>query len=257
MIVLSADTSAKTVSVCVCSFRNGELLPLARAAASSTLTRSGNLLPMIDFCLRGADLTWENVDAAVVSVGPGSFTGVRVGVSAFKGLGFARQDMPFIGVSTLEALAYNLVSYPAGSILFPVMDARRAQFYNAAFASTGKGTVKRLCDDRLESFDTLYHELKTRYPAKRIRLVGDGAELFYEKYRALGDTSPVVSLCDPRDRDEDAYGVARCAVRQLAEIDKNKSNAFPSALLEPVYLRASQAERERKDKNDQSSNTEK
>ena len=254
MYVLSADTAAKTASVCVCQLQNGVLKPLAHATVNGTLTHSESLMPMIDFCLHDAELSFRDLDAAVISVGPGSFTGVRIGVATFKGLGFARQDMPFIGVSTLEALAYNLVSYPTGTVVFPVMDARRSQFYNAVFKTNGKGGVVRLGNDRVEAFDVLLADLKEHYAGKKIKLVGDGAELFLSLYEKSGDGSLSVSLCDPGDLYEDAYGVARCAKETLLSL-KEGENAYPSRLLEPLYLRASQAERERAEKTKTPQNT--
>ncbi len=246
MYVLSADTSAKTASVCVSRYDNGELMPLAVTSVNATLTHSESLLPMIDFCIKNASLSFADVDACAISTGPGSFTGVRIGVSTFKGLCFSRQDMPCVGVSTLHALAYNLSSAPVGTLIFPVMDARRHQFYNAAFSVGRTGDIKRLCADRLFSFEELLDDLKTHYPNRRILLAGDGASLFYSLYQKQKEPPLSLSLCDAGQRYQNAYSVARCALPLLTDADV--CGKYPSQSLSPLYLRASQAERERESK---------
>ena len=246
MYILSADTAAKTASVCVSEVKDGTLYPISHAAVNGTLTHSESLLPMIDFCLKGADLTFADIGAAVISNGPGSFTGVRIGVATFKGLGFADQNKPFIGVSTLEALAYNLAAYPARTLIFPVMDARRMQFYNAAFTVNG-GKIRRLCADRLETFDELYADLKEKYAGRKIRLVGDGAALFFAKC-AENDDGLDIAMCDAKDIYEDAFSVARCALPEISALTDGTPNPYPSEKLGVVSLRASQAERERNKK---------
>ena len=108
MYILSTDTAAKTASVCVSKLIDGVLKPLADANVNSTLTHSESLLPMIDFCLKNANLAFSDIDITAVSAGPGSFTGVRIGVATLKGLTFTNPDIACVGVSALEALAYNL-----------------------------------------------------------------------------------------------------------------------------------------------------
>ena len=246
MYILSADTSAKTASVCVSKYSDGSLKPLAHATVNSTLTHNESLLPMIDFCLKNANIAFSDIEMTAVSAGPGSFTGVRIGVATVKGLTFTNPGIACVGVSALKALAYNLASYTPGSIVLPVMDARRSQFYNAAFSFTKTGKIKRYYDDDLSEFDVIYKRISEMFAGKKIILTGDGAELFYSLYKKKTDSSLNISLCDYAHMYEDAYSVAKCAVN-VYEKAKDKS-VFSSERLAPVYLRASQAERERNER---------
>ena len=245
MYILSADSSAKTASVCVSKYSDGVLKPLANANVNSTLTHSESLLPMIDFCLKNANLAFSDIDMTAVSAGPGSFTGVRIGVATLKGLTFTKPDIACVGVSALEALAYNL-DYTSGCIVLPVMDARRSQFYNAAFSFTKSGKIKRYYEDDLSEFDIVYDRIFKMFGNKKIVLTGDGAELFYSLYKKKHDGEMNISVCGYAHMYEDAFSVAKCAY-SIYEKSKDKS-VFTSERLSPVYLRASQAERERNEK---------
>lgn len=246
MYILSTDTSAKTASVCVCKLTDETLKPLAFATVNGTLTHSESLLPMIDFCLKNANITFSDIEMAAISAGPGSFTGVRIGVATIKGLTFTKPDIACVGVSALEALAYNLDAYTPGSIVLSVMDARRSQFYNAAFGFTKTGNLKRYYEDDLSDFDSIIAVLSEKFAGKKIILTGDGAELFYSLYKKKCHGTLNIFLCGYAQMYEDAFSVAKCAVN-VYEKAKDKS-VFTSEKLVPVYLRASQAERERNEK---------
>ena len=246
MYILSTDTSAKTASVCVSKYSDGVLKPVSHSALNGTLSHSESLLPMIDFCLKNAGLSLEDIDIAAISAGPGSFTGVRIGVATIKGLTFTKPEICRIGVSALEAMAYNLDFYTGSYIILPVMDARRSQFYNAAFGFTKAGKLKRYYDDDLLDFDSIMSRLAEKFGGKRIVLTGDGAELFYSLYKKKGDSGLNISLCGYANMYEDAFSVAKCAI-SIYESTKDKS-VFTSEKLAPVYLRASQAERERNER---------
>ena len=249
MYVLSLDTAAKTAAVCVSELDgNGVLKPLARACVNATLTHSESLLPMIDFCLENARGSFSDIGMLAASVGPGSFTGVRIGAATAKGLAFSRPELICVGVSTLEALALNLSAFPTGRILLPVMDARRNQFYHAFFRTSKTEHVKRLSEDMLLTHEEVVEEAKERFSGKKFALVGDGAELFYTLCGKQPSEDFDVSLCGEDVRYEDAFSVARCAVKKYLK-GQNKPELFTSAVFDPVYLRASQAERERKAKN--------
>lgn len=256
MYILSLDTAAKTAAVGVSrlSEDDGVLFPLTRAAVNATLTHSESLLPMIDFCLKNAGLSFADVGAVAVSAGPGSFTGVRIGIATVKGLAFGRPELPCIGVSTLEALACNIAASPARRVLLPVMDARRNQFYHAFFRP-GRGTksakvtpVKRLSADALLTFDEIAEQAARAYPGKKAVLVGDGAEAFYRLYRQSGRTDFDVELCGYDVMYEDAFSVARVAAQFLCADGEASAKTYTFDRLNPVYLRASQAERERNSK---------
>ena len=242
MYILSADTTAKTAAVCISQFSCGQLMPIARACVNGTLTHSESLMPMIDFCIKNAHIDFSDIEICAISDGPGSFTGVRIGVSTIKGLAFASKECKCIGVSTLEALAYNLSSYPQESIIVALMDARRNQFYNAEFTFTRSGKLKRLSPDKLCDIDEILSNLVSKYSTKKIILVGDGANLFYSLYKSKADANLNIRLCDNAYMYQDAFSVAKAALNLY---DKSSENDFNTDKLNPVYLRASQAERER------------
>ena len=247
MYMLSLDTAAKTASVTVSVLsEKGLCKPLARATVNATLTHSESLLPMIDFCLKNAALSFSDIECIAISTGPGSFTGVRIGAATAKGLVYARPDMLCVGVSTLEALAYNVSAY--SGILLPVMDARRNQFYHAFFEPCAGG-VNRLSADALLTYDEIIEEVRSKFPGKKMLLVGDGARAFEGLHRKKGAEDIEIAVCEEADMYEDAFSVARCAARIIqAEVPLYPEH-FGIRQLEPVYLRASQAERERAEKN--------
>ena len=168
---------------------------------------------------------FSQLDAIAITAGPGSFTGVRIGVATVKGLAFD-SDVPCISVSTLEAIAYNFTDI--NTVICAVMDARRMQFYNALFR-VENGRVIRLCDDRAISIDDLREELKEY---AQVIIAGDGAELCYHN---IGIDN--VILADEEVRYQNGIGVSKSAL--------NKEKISAAALM-PVYLRMSQAERELK-----------
>ncbi len=248
MYMLSLDTAAKTASVAVSVLSTpGVCKPLARATVNATLTHSESLLPMIDFCLKNAALSFSDIECLAISTGPGSFTGVRIGAATAKGLVYARPEVLCVGVSTLEALAYNVSAY-SGGILLPVMDARRNQFYHALFEPCAGG-VSRLSADALLTYDEIIDEVRAQYPDEKIWLVGDGARAFEALHRKKGAEDIELAVCEEADMYEDAFSVARCAAHIIRAEAPLRPERFGIGQLEPVYLRASQAERERAEKN--------
>ena len=213
----------------VCLTEDEELI--AEAYENSGLTHSVTLLPMAEEMLKNCGVKLEDVDVVAVAAGPGSFTGLRIGVSAAKGLAWTL-DKPCAKVSTLEAMAWNLVGFEGN--LCPVMDARRSQVYNALFSSDGQ-TVARLTPDRAISLEELTEEVK-KMDRPQI-LVGDGAYLCYNYWKEQGLPS---RLAPPNLRLQKAWGVARGAL-ELAGAGK----LITAAQLVPDYHRLSQAERER------------
>ena len=139
MIILALSCPAKGASAAVLSGRE----VLATFSAGDTMTGSELLLPMAEAALRAAGIAMGDVDLFAVTVGPGSFTGVRIGVALVKGLAFGRGAV-CCPVSTLEALAENVVPLPG--LVCPVMDARRNEVYAALFSSSG-GKLDRLMPD--------------------------------------------------------------------------------------------------------------
>lgn len=221
--ILALESSAKSVSAAVCE--DGKII--AQSYQNSGLTHSRTLLPLIEDMLKNADLSYDDIGQVAVARGPGSFTGIRIGVSAAKGISWAR-DIPAVGVSTLEAMAWQ-VSYSDG-VICAVMDARRAEVYNALFEVRG-GSLKRICEDRAISLSALSEEL--RESDKKCILVGDGAEI---SYKYLTEKGVEACLSPENLRYQTAWGVAAAAAgKQSGTADD----------LRPIYLRLSQAERER------------
>ena len=226
MLILAFESTAKAASCAL--VRDGKLV--SQYTQCSGLTHSRTLLPMGEDMLKNAELKLADVDLLAVAHGPGSFTGVRIGVSMVKGLAWA-SDKPCVGVSTLEAMAWHGLA--AGGLVCPVMDARRSQVYNALFRIVD-GSPRRLTEDRPIALEELAEELRAYN--ERVFLVGDGAEL---SFRALTEKGLPCSLAPENLRMQSAWGVA------MAAMDKTPGTADD---LLPVYLRLSQAERERQER---------
>lgn len=216
-MLLSFDSSAVTASA---ALTDGDRV-IKSEFINAGLTHSETLLPMIKRVMEGC--SFDELEAIAVTSGPGSFTGVRIGVATAKGLAF-NADISCVGISTLEAIAHNFEN----GIVCAVMDARRMQFYNALF-SVKDGNVTRMCDDRAISIEELKSEL-SKYD--EVIIAGDGARLCYEN---IGLENVV--LADEDKLYQNAVGVSKAA--------ENKER-IPAERLIPVYLRLSQAERELK-----------
>lgn len=227
MKILALESSALAASVCL---TEDEIL-VAQFFQNSGLTHSKTLLPMAEQLLDSCGEKLEDVDVIAVAAGPGSFTGLRIGVSGAKGLAWAL-DKPCAKVSTLEAMAWNLSVCPGE--LCPVMDARRGQVYNARFSSNGE-SITRLTPDRALSLEELAQELKNG--AGPQILVGDGAGLCYNYCRKEGLP---VRVAPANLRFQSAWGVARAALDQARQ-----GTLLTAEELTPEYHRLSQAERER------------
>ena len=242
MYILSVDTTAKTAAVAVSKTVDETVFPLCDARLNSTLTHSESILPMIDFCLKNVNIPLSSVDVLAISAGPGSFTGVRIGIATVKGLAFGNDNVKCIAVSALESLAENVSDEQRGTVICACMDARRNQFYNALFSANGKRSIKRLCEDRAVSSEDLYKELCENHASRKIVLVGDGALLAYKLFSSYGGFSDMKIMPVRSDRLlQDASSVARCAYRNI-------ENSVTPDKLNPVYLRLSQAERERNER---------
>jgi tRNA threonylcarbamoyladenosine biosynthesis protein TsaB len=225
--ILALETSAVAASVCVCE--DEELV--AQSFQRTGLTHSATLMPMAEALLKNAGLTLEEMDVIAVAAGPGSFTGLRIGISAAKGLAWPG-DKPCAGVSTLEAMAWQLIGMEG--VVCAAMDARRSQVYNALF-ELRDGVPVRIAPDRAISLEELGGELAEI--KKPQILVGDGAHLCYNAFQELGYP---VRMAPPHLRFQTAWGVARAALEQA-----RRGQLTDAAGLTPSYHRLSQAERER------------
>ncbi len=234
MVILGIESSAVSASAAV--VKDGKLL--SEAFLNVGLTHSVTLLPLIRQAVDGAGLTADEIDAVAVSNGPGSFTGVRIGVATAKGIA-QPTGKKCIPVSTLETIAYSLSD--SECIAVSVMDARCNQVYCALFRCKN-GKMTRLTEDDAISLDSL-RDILNNYNEKII-LIGDGADI---SYKYLSNDLPHISVASPLIKYQRASSVAFLASERLNNNDNIKT---PDELV-PSYLRLSQAERELKKKKEQ------
>lgn len=235
MRILGIECTASPVSCAV--FEDGRIK--AEYFLNLKTTHSQTLLPMVESVLKLSGIGIGDIDVIAATAGPGSFTGVRIGISAVKGLAFA-QNTPCVPVSTLEAMAYGLTG--CDGIVCACMDARCNQVYNAIF-EVKDGVVSRFCFDRALMIEELYAEIEKIYEKNRektIFIVGDGADLFYN---SIKDRDVPVCLAPEHLKWQRASGVCMAALSKA----QNGETVCPEELL-PVYLRLPQAERELKAK---------
>ena len=225
MNIIALETSAKAVSAAIT--QSGRVL--ASGYQDTGLTHSRTLMPIVEHLFRNTGLALQDMDAVAVSAGPGSFTGIRIGVSAAKGLAFAA-DKPAVGVSTLAAMARN-VAFCDGVVVC-AMDARRNQIYNALFLAQD-GQLTRLTEDRAVALADLAEELRDDPRPKTV--VGDGAQLCAE---ALDGAGIACRLAPPHLIMQNAMSVALEAEHLAAE-----GGLVSAQALSPVYLRPPQAQR--------------
>lgn len=227
MLLLAFETSAKAVGV---ALHDGKTL-LAESYQNTGLTHSQTLMLMAQQLLSSCQKSPADVTHLAVAAGPGSFTGVRIGVAAAKGFGWGA-ELPVYGVSTLESMALGL-GIEEG-YLCACMDARRSQVYNALFRARD-GVLERVCEDRALSLEELGSELAALNGP--IYLVGDGSRL---TWNTLSGQIPALVLPPEHRMHQRACGVALAALRAIERGETGDGNA-----LTPNYLRLSQAERER------------
>ena len=230
MLILAFETSAKAASVALT--QDGNLL--GESYQNTGLTHSQTLMVMAEDLLKQCSKTVSDLDAVAVAEGPGSFTGVRIGVAAAKGLAWGA-ELPCYGVSTLEAMAVSLGIYEG--YVCPCMDARRNQVYNALFY-VNQGKLERLREDRAIALADLKTELEQLNAP--IYLVGDGSRL---THKTLSAEIPNLILPPEHRLHQRAVGVAI-----LADAKAAAGESGDGAALSPNYLRLSQAERERAEK---------
>ena len=227
MKLLAFETSAKAGSVAL--MENGVLL--GESYQNTGLTHSQTVMTMAEDLLKSCGVAPKQVDAVAVAAGPGSFTGVRIGVAAAKGFAWGG-ELPCYGVSTLEAMVLGLGVH--NGYVCPVMDARRNEVYNALFSAEG-GKLTRVTEDRAIALTDLAEEIKNL--SKPIFLVGDGSNLCYN---TLNGQVPGLVMPAEHKMHQRACGVALAAERAILAGDPGNAGE-----LTPNYLRLSQAERER------------
>ena len=228
MKILSVDSSSVSASVAITE--NG--VTLAENFINNGLTHSQTLMPMVEKTLIDADVSIKDIEVFAITNGPGSFTGVRIGIASVKGMADAL-NKKCVAISTLEAIAEPLKNEDC--IVCAVMDARCNQVYTAIFENGN-----RLCEDKAVLIDELGDELKNYN--KKVVFIGDGSVLCYEK---LKDVVTDISIAE-----KDIRFIHASSIGRLAEVKiKNGEMTIDSANLVPYYLRLPQAERELNNKN--------
>lgn len=229
MKIFALESSAKSASAALID--DGRLL--GEFYIHTKLTHSETLMPMADALLQNTRIPLEQVDVFAVSAGPGSFTGIRIGVAAVKGLAMAA-GKPCAAVSTLEAIGENYRGQEA--LVCAVMDARCNQVYNALF-DCRDGEAVRMCEDRALSMEELFQELAEtpEYEKKKLVFTGDGASLCFERLQGRLQAQLAPELL----RYQKASNVAFAALRKA-----QNGTLLTASELTPVYLRLPQATRE-------------
>jgi len=223
MIVLAVDTTTPSGSVAL--LRDGELV--GELNLESPATHSARLLRSIDFVLGAHGIDIQAVDAYAVAAGPGSFTGIRIGLSAVKSLAFA-SGKPVAAVSTLEALATKIGSPPA-RLACPVLDAKKGEIYAALFEVRPRRLAEVVPQGAYDP-DAFF----SRLPARRVTaFIGSGLGLYREKLLTYVRDKARFPVRSPFVAAE----VGRIGQRLLAE-----GKGVPAGALEPLYFRKSQAE---------------
>lgn len=228
LILLGIDTSGKTASVAVCNEKN----VLAQTSVLTRLTHSQIIMPLCNDVLRNAGITISDVDAMAVSNGPGSYTGLRIGVAAVKAMSFALKKK-CIGVSTLESLAYNMQGFHG--IVCSVMKARLDLMY-AAFFESGKEGIDRVTDDAILYVDDIIAKIHSF--GENVVLVGDGAEEIFAREEV--QKLERVSLAPPHLRLQLASSLC------YASFGKEFGTAD---MLDAEYLQVTKAEKDLAEKN--------
>ncbi len=237
MKILALDTTCAVASVAIADYADGVTELLSLFTVNAKRTHSETLLSMIKQSLLMLKLNISDIDMFCCTSGPGSFTGVRIGVSVIKGLAFG-QNKPCIPISSLLALAYNASGlYPRG-LITSLLDARGGRSFSATFKMQ-RGKPVRITDDAVMSNDEIYSYLRST--EKKVCLVGDCVKNFSEKYN-----DPKI-VCSPEHiACPSAYSIIRAAL----DIYNNTADTsvFTDAELSPEYILPSQAEREKNKK---------
>lgn len=229
MKILAIDSS--TAKATVALYVDGNIAE--KIEITDSKTHSETLVPMIQQVLKNAGVVPADVDYYAASIGPGSFTGLRIGVVTIKSIAMA-VERPCVAVSTLDALAYNVHDFDG--IICPLIDARGDQVFTAIYA--GASIPERLSDYMAKSISELAEDLKQSACGKPVLLVGDGAEkhISYLKEQ-LADVASGCALASLEKRLADSASVAFVAAHLVGQ-----GQVTDSDTLVPEYLRKSSAE---------------
>jgi tRNA threonylcarbamoyladenosine biosynthesis protein TsaB len=226
LLILGIDTSGKTASAAL--FDTEQELFLAQNTLYTQKTHSQVIMPIVKDIISQSGKKLTDIGAVAVAAGPGSYTGLRIGVAAVKALSFGL-DIKCCGVSTLEGLACNNIAYKG--IICSIMKARGDIVYNCIYKSDGF-SIEQICEERLISRDELAQELA--FAGKETMLCGDGAAEFFTEYN-----SPMFIISPPQSRLQNAAGVCLAGA--------SKPHIAPEEL-EVSYLQKVKAEKDLEDR---------
>ena len=232
MKILGIDSSGNVGSVAYVS----DGVVISEYTLNNKKTHSQTLLPMIDDMVKKAEINLEELDAIAISQGPGSFTGLRIGSATAKGIAYVK-DIPIVPVYTTEALCYNL--YGEAGLICPIMDARRGQVYTGIFKFLDDGRLETILETTALSIEELLEKLEAL--GGEVTFLGDGVDVFKDKIKELLKTP--YKFAFGNNRLQRASSVAL-----YGEILFEKGIKQDAASHAPIYLRMSQAERERLEK---------
>ena len=228
MKILAFDSSGLVASVAILT----EDQMIAEYTVNYKKTHSQTLLPMLDEVAKMTELDLAEIDAIAVAAGPGSFTGLRIGSATAKGLGLALKK-PLIAIPTVEGLAYNL--YDISGLICPIMDARRKQVYTGIYRFTDH-QLKVVEDQMAVPMETVIEKLNQYGEA--VTFLGDGVPVFHE---LIAEKMTVPYSFAPAHVNKQRAA----AVAALGEIYYRQGKTETAMEHVPDYLRVSQAERER------------
>jgi tRNA threonylcarbamoyladenosine biosynthesis protein TsaB len=238
MKLLGIDTASSHASAAI--VENGRLISekihrpkgsIAAGAGGSRNDHAENLVPLIESALQGAALFLSDISGCAVAIGPGSFTGLRIGLSTAKGLCYG-SGIPVVGVSTLHAIAARIRDF--SGVICPVLDARKKEVYAALFHARA-GFLERLSDDVAVSCDRLGELLRQFGPSEPILLAGDGATVYGEPL--IASVGRQVHICQ-----DATLPTTATAVALLGEACLASGTALAQVLVSPRYLRGAGAE---------------
>lgn len=226
MLILGIETSAHPASVSL--LQDDKIL--AEVYIHTSFTHSRTLMPMVNSALELTDVKISDVDLIAVSEGPGSFTGVRIGIATAKGLALPC-NLDCMGVSSLEALAYNLYDNESELTIYSIIDARVQQSYNAVY-KLKDGKITTITEPRVITNADIISEVENGNYDTPIVFVGDNLDLF-------SSLNGKVKFANYNQCYQRASSVAMAASQKY-----DKENNYDSALVQPVYLQLPQATRE-------------
>ena len=237
MKILALDSSGLVASVAVVEDDGTNSNLLAEYTVNYKKTHSQTLLPMLDEIAKMIELDLNSVDAIAVAAGPGSFTGLRIGSATAKGLGLALTK-PLVSIPTVDALAYNL--YGTNRLICPLMDARRSQVYTGIYEFEGSA-LKVLEPQKPRAIEDIIEKLKAY--KREVIFLGDGVPVFREALTERLMAGESFTFAPAHVNKQRAAAVAALAVQYVRE-----GKVETAAEHQPIYLRPTQAEREREER---------